>query len=225
MVIQHVLRQMFSIVLLSIPFISNAEILHGIFPLQSLQNIKANYPYGRFTRVNAAWVTEAEAFYSMTGEGFPGTLYLAFEDGRPRQKKVVAEKCVGDSPSMSAGVCEIFQKLANSPDDTALTINWVRWVPPQPIPYERYRSKYGEPTMVSFNDNTMKPNAFWEKVNLRADLADDNKSVLSVTTNFSRSELRAAWLRIGEFVPDDLKDFEKQLVTPKEKSKIRPKAM
>lgn len=204
-----------------LPAIASAEILHGVFLLDSLKAVKQKYPNGQFSRVNSAWVTEAEAFYQMTGTGFPGTLFVAFNDVRPLFKKNLAEKCGEPISDQMAESCKSNRSLANQNEDDALSVKWVRWVPAQPIPLERYMSKYGEPTKFGFDKDTMIPYAQWDTAALSAELSDDKKMVLFVTTSFTRSETRAAWLRTVGFVPDFLKDEPTPKVPPEQKDKPR----
>jgi hypothetical protein len=187
-----------------------AEILHNVYPLDDLRDIKQKYPNALFTRVRAAWVTEGEAFFKMTGQGFVGALYLAFSDGRPSAKQYLENNCRTDStaPARTEAVetlCQLNKKWAERSEDEALSINWVRWAPDQPIPFERYRSRYGEPTQIDFDSNTMVPQAYWKAVDLRANLSDDKKFVLTVETTFTNSEVRQAWLRRFGFIPESLK--------------------
>ncbi len=189
--------------LVAAPCLCAAEILHDVFPYDDLKSIKQRYPNAQFSRINAAWVTPDQAFFKMTGQGFSGELFLAFNDFRPMYKKYVAEKCTFDSTEES---CQPQRTLAKEADDDALTINWVRWVPPLGLPLERYRSKYGEPSKLDFNKDTMEPNAYWSAAALLAILSDDRKSVLYVETTFTRAEMRQAYLRRYGFVPDSLKD-------------------
>ncbi len=184
----------------------SAEILQGVFPLDDLKDIKLKYPNGQFQRINAAWVTPDQAFIQLSGRGFPGELFLAFFDERAKAKKYVADKCVDTSTLPVDPLCQLHKWVASRSDEDALTIDWVRWVPAQGIPFERYRSKYGEPTKVDFDNNTMIPFAYWDAAELRANLSDDKKLVLSVETAFTRSEIRQAWLRKHGWVPDALKD-------------------
>ena len=203
--------------LFAAPCLCTAEILHDVFPYDDLKSIKQKYPNAQFNRVNAAWVTPDQAFFKMTGRGFSGELFLAFNDFRPMYKKYVAEKCTFDSTEES---CQPQRTLAKEADDDALTINWVRWVPPSGLPLERYRSKYGEPSKFDFDKNTMEPTAYWIDADLTAKLSDDRKFVIYVETSFTRSEMRQAHLRRYGFVPDFLKE-ELPSSPPREKAKTQ----
>lgn len=71
------------------PAFCSAEILQNIEPLDSLGDIKLKYPNAVLTRVKAAWVTEDQDFFKLTGQGFPGELFIAFNDSRPGFRKLV----------------------------------------------------------------------------------------------------------------------------------------
>ncbi|CAN5550430.1 hypothetical protein BH11PSE7_BH11PSE7_30260 [soil metagenome] len=190
---------------IAIPNLSSAEILQNIYPLDTLGVIKAKYPNGLFQKVNAAWVTPDDAFFEMSGQGFPGKLFLKFSDGRPAAKKYIAEQCPDQSNRTKALLCELKQSSVSSSDEDALEIDWVRWVPAEPIPMARYISKYGEPKF-DLNSTTMSPSAYWYGANLSAELTADKKLVNFVTTSFTRAEQRQAWQLKFKFVPPELQD-------------------
>lgn len=87
---------------------------------------------------------------------------------------------------------------SNQGDDTGLTINWVRWIPDNPIPLERYKSKYGQPTECGFSDGDLTPFCRWKEKALYATLSDDKKTVFQVDTSFTRDEYKKAYTqRLG----------------------------
>jgi hypothetical protein len=140
------------------------EILHGVYPLETFGEIRAKYPNGAFKRVYAAWVKPSQAFYSMEGSGFPGKLMLLFDDERPGSKeRYTTAKCEADvvRDDTQAFLCVWYKASMERKDDDALSISWVRWVPETPIPIERYKAKYGEPTKIDYSSIDMKPYAYW----------------------------------------------------------------
>jgi hypothetical protein len=197
-----------------------AEIIHEVRPFDKLGEIKERFPNAVFVKVNAAWVTADQAFIKMTGQGFPGTLYIAFSDSRPFNRNFVSENCNPPSAT-NERLCELNSKWAAEPDAIALSTSWVRWVPDNPIPLQRYISKYGEPTKIDFENDTLVPYAYWEKNALNATLTDDKKMVTMVSSAFTRAEQREAWQRTAGFVPDYLKD---QNEPSPEKPASKPKA-
>jgi hypothetical protein len=198
-----------------------SEVIHDVRPFDKLGEIKERYPNAFFVKVNAAWVTADQAFFKMTGQGFPGTLYIALSDSRPSNKRYLSENC---NPPAAANerTCEMQRTWAFEPDNEALSTKWVRWVPENPIPLQRYISKYGEPTKIDFENDTLVPFAYWEKNELTASLTDDKKMVTMVSSSFTRAEQREAWQRRAGFIPDYLKDQEAQ---PPEKPTNKPKAI
>jgi hypothetical protein len=193
----------FSCVFLSLLFIgasARCELLHEVQPFDSLGDIKKKYPNAYFSRVKAAWVNENQDFFSMGGQGFPGTLYLAFTDRRPYWRAEIKKSENVDAEQHSAlfGSIlaaqekrnkEIAEKLATESDDDALLISWVRWVPREAIPMQRFKSKYGEPNKCDFSSTDMTPYCIWKNRNLIVNLSDDQKMVLTVESQFTKEEI------------------------------------
>lgn len=192
-----------------------AEVLHGVEPLSSLGDIKKSFPNGKFERVPAAWVKEDQAFFSMTGKGFPGKLYLAFDDSRIHWRGVLSDfpPDPPDDPELPASFAEAsnnvrqrIRELAYKAEDDALMINWVRWVPDVPIPIERVRAKFGDPSKCDFDAADFTPVCTWESRVLRAQMSDDRKSVEFFTAGFTKAEYRAAYKSRGREIPEGLKE-------------------
>lgn len=207
---------------------AHAEVLHGVEPLDTLGTIKKKYPNAKLTRIKAAWVTEDEDFFRLEGQGFPGTLYIAFSDGRPGWRRQSAEQQQNQvAQGASAPTAQSFTEfLASESDDDALIVNWLRWVPDVPIPMERYKSKYGEPGKCDFKADSMQPYCEWAIRGLIVALSDDKKLVLSAEATYTKAEMRAAWRRRGTFMPDWLKEEPSPEPAPKKqdiKKAIQPK--
>jgi hypothetical protein len=181
---------------------AGAEILHGVLPLTSLGEVRKQYPNANFTNVKAAWVTEAEAFYEMKGDGFPGKLMLAFTDSRPLFRVFAKAECEPE-PKPS---CDLYKAFAGEADIDALNVNWVRWIPPAPIPISRYKSRYGEPSKIDYGLADMRPYAEWTSFGLIAHLSDDKQQVIFVDTTFTKAEKRRAYQLKGWILPDFLKE-------------------
>jgi hypothetical protein len=173
-------------ILFSINSLCFAETFQGIGPLQTFDQIQAKFPNAALTPVKAAWVTENDAFYSLSGPGFPGLLYIAFGDNRPYFAKV------GREQEASGGDSESYKKLANEPSGTALTIAWMRWIPSAPIPVQRYFLKYGKQEKVKFSDADMQPYFSWPDKGIVVNVSNDEKMVTSVEFNFTQQENRLA---------------------------------
>lgn len=190
----------------------DAEILHGVQPLSEFGEIKESFPNGRFQRVKAAWVKEEEAFYSMTGDGFPGTLYLLFDDERPFWREYL-ESLSADAPEDTASeVSEktftrnLVKEKATQSEERALTIRWVRWVPAAPIPMERVKAKYGEPSKCDFDPADFAPFCSWDSRLLSVQTTENRRFALFLTASFTKGELRAAYRAKGRAIPPWLKD-------------------
>ena len=196
---------------------AHSEILQGIAPLDTLGDVKHKYPNAVITAVKAAWVTEDQAFYSLSGQGFPGVIYIAFEDDRPGYRKQLAAPSAMGAASEAAQVA-LLAPLANQSDDAALTVMWTRWVPEQPIPMARYKAKYGQPTKCDFQTATMQPYCSWESRSLMVNLSDDQLKVLTVEAHFTDAEQRLVWKTRYGFVPPWLTATE----PAKAPSSVRP---
>lgn len=182
----------------------HAEILQGVEPLDTLGDIKAKYPNAVFKAVKAAWVKEDEAFMSMEGPGFPGKLMIAFDDLRPMVRRWVTPE-PGASASSVEALRQAGEGLVDMPDDKALTVKWVRWIPQSAIPFARYKSRYGEPTKCDYNEADMSPYCSWEHRGLNVNLSDDKSMVLNAEASFTTAELRAEYVKKKRPIPDWLK--------------------
>lgn len=170
--------------LLSMGF-CKAETFQNIQPNALFGEIKTQFPNSDISRVKAAWVTKEEAFFKLSGNGFPGELYLAFSDLRPAFKEMAVDAKDEETRQLYTGIAE-------EEDATALILQWMRWVPVMPIPLARYVSKYGKPEKTGFADSNMQPYASWPKKGLSLNLSDDEKSVRSAEFYFTNAELLAA---------------------------------
>lgn len=160
---------------------SFAESFQGITAQAELGEIRAKFPLASITPVKAAWVRKEEAFFLMKGDGFPGELYLAFSDLRPVALEMASEATDEHDRNF-------FEEKAAEPDDKALELLWMRWMPADPIPLTRYISKYGKAEKSGFGDSDMRPYASWPSKAMVAHLSDDQKRVLGVEFSFTDAE-------------------------------------
>ncbi|MFZ4876784.1 hypothetical protein ACL9RI_17020 [Janthinobacterium sp. Mn2066] len=171
---------------------ANAEVFQGIKHGYSLAKVKELFPKADIKTVPAAWVTKEDGFYKLSGQGFPGTLYIAFNDYRPTFRKFELEAREEESSNTNASEKEplsaTWKKLADQTDDNALAVRWLRWVPESPIPLQRYISKYGKPEKSGFNDSDMQPYVSWTKRGIYANLSDNEKLVVNVEFEFTKQE-------------------------------------
>lgn len=196
-----------ALTLLALSRTVTAEVLHGVTPLSILAEVKEQYPNAKFTRESAAWVQEWQAFYSMTGSGFPGKLYLTFNDSRPywrgEYERLSAESSTA-TDSFTSIKTKVAGQLAQRTEDQALEIQWVRWIPDQPIPMTRVKGKYGPPEKCGFSDDDFTPYCSWPSRALSAMTSDDHKFVIFLTAGFTDAEKRAAYKKRGLTPPPDL---------------------
>lgn len=199
------MRQVIFILSLLFCTASHAEIYQGIRPESTLGDIKRLFPNANFSKVKAAWVTEEDGFYSMTGEGLSGKIYLAFSDRRPFQRERIAafaqrlaeaqqDPQTDKTPDTIKAITDMsrsYEKWAAEPDDVALVITWVRWVPPAPIPLARYITKYGPPTKSGFADDDMRPYSSWPAKGVHLNHSDDGKLVVSAEVIPTPAEKKA----------------------------------
>lgn len=187
------------VLLLSVTAIGHAEILQEVNWMDSLGDVKKVYPNATYTRMTPAWLKNDESFIKITGPGLRGTILILFDDSRPSFKNSLTQNA--DDPDYKDR--ELFTAMSKKPDDTALTVSWVRWVPDQPLPLERFKQRYGIPKCDY--DQTMEPYCKWGNKALDAAMSDDKKLVLSITTIFTKAEKRAIYVRKYNWVPDELK--------------------
>lgn len=176
-----------------------AENLHGINFMDSLGEVKQKYPHAIYKKEKPAWLPPSESFFTISGAGLPGLLKIDFSDGRPYFTSEIKKHI--DDPDWPYK--DSFDKQGTATDDEALSVNWVRWVPEVPIPIDRYKKKYGSP--VCDFDSSMMPFCKWPLVGLDAQMSEDNKFVLFVTTNFTKLEKRTSYIKKFNWVPDELK--------------------
>ena len=179
----------------------NAELYKDIAPLDSLGDIKAKLPNASYESVKAAWVTESDALYKITGHGLSGTIIVKFYDSRPYFKKML-QNTTEDQDNTA------LIELAGRSDDEALSVSWVRWVPDTMIPLDRFILKYGAAEESGFDDQDMSPYKAWTKRGLTAYLSDNGKYVIRVDYEFTITEQRKAWKERRGFIPEWLQIVE-----------------
>lgn len=197
------IRSTLAIVALLVFSSAQAEVFQGINHGYSLAKVKALFPLADIKPVAAAWVTKDDGFYKLSGNGFPGTLYMAFGDFRPSFKalqiEAEAEEATSASPASDDPLSKTWKALAEQSTDDALSIRWLRWIPESPIPIQRYISKYGKPEKTGFSDSDMRPYASWPKKNIHANLSDDEKFVYNVEFGFTKQEkIDACHVRVAK---------------------------
>ena len=177
---------------------ASAEIYLGIGPLDTLADVKLLFPAAKVERRQPAWAQPTDAMFAFAGSGISGEIVVKFYDGRPMYLK--ASETEQDLERR-----EMYKTWANASDDEALTVEWVRWIPSEPIPLKRFVAKYGEPDESGFRDDNMRPFRQWKR-GILANLDDDMKLVTDVEFTFTPADERSAWQQKHGFVPEHLKE-------------------
>jgi len=179
------LRSLLLITGLAFAGIAQAAIYRDIGPLDTLGDTKKRFPSAKFEKLAPAWAQEDDIMYKITGFGLSGTIVVKFHDERPRWRKQAEETTDQDTKKM-------FAAFANDSDDS-VQVQWVRWIPIDPIPLQRFLAKYGPPEGKGFADEDLQPFREWTSQGLSAYLTDDEKAVVRVDFNFTTDEECGAW--------------------------------
>jgi hypothetical protein len=173
-----------------------AEVYQGVGPLATFADVKTLFPQATIERLQPAWAQPEDVLYALSGAGISGTIIVKFYDGRPAyRRRLIIE--TDDARR------RMYEELASNTDDAALSVEWVRWIPFEPVPLKRFVSKYGEADSSGFRDDNMVPFRQWSR-GILANLDDDSKNVLNVEFSFTEAEERAAWKQKYNFVPEYL---------------------
>lgn len=174
------------------------EICQGIGPLDKMADIKARLPGATYERIHPAWAQEEDALFGISGEGLSGTIIVKFFDTRPFFRRELGK-------DIDSNLRKTYEALASKPEEEAMSVEWVRWIPDAPIPLQRFVSKYGKPERSGFSDDDLQPYREWIGRGLAVMLSDDEKRVLRVDYRFTLEEQRHAYKSKYGFVPTYLK--------------------
>jgi hypothetical protein len=163
---------------------SVCELYRDIGPLDTLADLKSKFPGAKFELQHPAWAHEQDVLYFISGPGLPGTIVVKFFDARPEWRRQITSETDAEQR-------QILESLASGNDDS-VSVDWVRWVPDEPIPLQRFISKYGPPEEKGFLDDDLQPYREWKR-GLMTLLTDDEKSVVRVDFRFTPDEHCAAW--------------------------------
>jgi hypothetical protein len=161
---------------------TKSEILGGIPYWASLESVKKVYPNATFANMRPAWLQDGERLIKIDGQGL-GVSYVVLFWDRSLWAKGRLLRPLDEKETMSE---EVLQRTALLPEDQALVVQWVRMIHPEPIPVERYKSKYGAPSCSA--DSTMSLVCKWPSRALDALMSDDGKFVLTSTSTFTEAE-------------------------------------
>jgi hypothetical protein len=174
--------------------LSLAEIYKDFLPNDSLAIIKTKYPNAKLEDIKAAWVKENESFIGLSGVGIVGAINLKFSHNDEFKKEMIkyyqnkiAENPLSDNSNYELSI-QYMNEALNAPLDNRLTLDWLRWVSPEPIPFERLVSKYGNPEKCDFDPDSFLPICSWTSKGLTANLSDDKKYVYSIEYGFTEED-------------------------------------
>ena len=174
-----------------------AEIYRGIGPLDTLADVKGKFPGAKYERLQPAWAQPGDALYEVSGPGLGGVIIIKFQDPRPFFKRSLATQ-------LSPEDRKIYEDLAGRSEEVSLEVEWVRWLPADPIPLQRFTSKYGKPDANGYTDSELEPYREWTR-GIVAFLSSSELLVLRVDFVFTNAERRQAYQEKYGFVPDYLK--------------------
>lgn len=158
----------------------------GIEPRLTLGEIKQKFPYAKFERIEAAWVTENDAFFRMTGKGIDGAVMLAFDDPRPRYEREAQR----EPPN-----ADVARSIAKGSDDDTLTIRWVRWIPSAPFPPSRLIERHGAPD-TKWRSDIYQLHLAWDAEGILAALDTETETMVeNVEFSFTKADKCRADLR------------------------------
>lgn len=177
-------------------FSSYAEVLQDIRYGTTLNKLKAQYPNAIYKVEKPAWLQPNEAFITVSGAGMSGQMKVAFNDSRPYWAAYTREDAIklfngisaGDIDEKVEGLLSYAKQLSTSVDGEALTVDWVRWVPPAPIPLTKVSGRYGKPRCM-VND-IFENVCEWKSRALIATLDDSGKQVISLESTYTDLEKR-----------------------------------
>ncbi len=171
--------------------LSLAEIYKDFLPGDSLATIKTKYPNAKLEPIKAAWVQDYEAFIALSGVGISGTINLKFSTNDNFYKELIkygqdeiAKNPTADNSKRENSI-RILNESLNLPIDQRLTLDWLRWISPDPIPFERLVSKYGNPEKCDFDPDTFQPYCSWPSKGVTASLSDNKKWVYYIEYTFT----------------------------------------
>ena len=186
----------FAVLVFALAWFANArcEIYMGLTPAMSVVKVKEKYPNATLTDLKPAWLAPNQSSKLLTGSGIIGQIFLIFshldasnEAARSAIVKKIEENPNGDNASNQKMV-DMYSGVLNAPLDERLTLDWVRWLPPSPVPYERLVSKYGAAEKCDYKADTFEPYCAWTTRGIFAVLDDKKIGVTSIEFTFTADE-------------------------------------
>jgi len=187
------MRKLLLLAMITFCSITHAEILADINFYESLRMVQKRYPNARFENVNAAWLKPEERFIKISGAGLGKVIRVKFDDLRSIKKNVLLK----DFEQFSEASKETIIKINRLPESDVLAVKWVRVTYDAVIPLSRFNLKYGK--SICGNNQDMERECVWPKYALSAQVTDDDKSVLFLTSVFTASEQDSGIRSMFEF--------------------------
>jgi len=197
-----------------------AEIYKDFVPFITLKQVKLNYPNAKFEDLKPAWANEDEVMITMSGEGLNGEIVLKFSKDDKRRAKRLAEneaKSLNDNSKVLLWYIDFDKNYLALPLEDRLSLDWVRYLPMTPIPYERLLSRYGKPDNCDSNPEDFRPQCVWESKGVLINLSDDKKLVTNIDY----------WFTVKELFPSPAEEPKPSLKkkSPKTKPKKEPASL
>lgn len=190
------MKKLIFIILLIISNATYAEIYKDFTPFISLKEIKQNYPNAKFEDLKAAWVKSGEYFMSLTGVGISGAIYLKMSDSDARNKENLA-KIDSEYPDKESteykNKARFYTDYFNKTLDERITLDWVRLIPVQDIPFERIEGRYGKPDICAYDEESFSPYCSWKDKGLLVSQSDNKKRVVYIQYMVTTDDLRKHW--------------------------------
>lgn len=167
------------------PLAAQADIasFQGIEAGENLDMLQKRLPNARFLLLPVAWVLPGDAFYEIGGDGLVGIVRVKFSDSAPLCRRAM------ENPKNTPELQESLQRCVTRPHEQTLFVDWVRWIPPSPIPLPRLEARYGK--AVCKDDANFQMACAWVKAGLTADMTSDGKAALQINRFFSDEETAA----------------------------------
>lgn len=204
--------KLFYVYILMFLFFAKAETYLDIMPSDNLGIIKAKFPNAKFEKLNPAWAKENEALYQFQGSGLSGTIILKLNsdkslylsEARVMDSILIADSLDQPDTSLWSDLMKRKRSLVysnsmsfwnsyNNYTDDSMIVDWVRWVPTNDIPVERFIMKYGKPDTTNFTEDDLTPYKYWKR-GIRA-FYDENKVVIRVDFAFTYLDYKLEYFK------------------------------
>lgn len=202
--------------------LAHAETYLNFVAGESVTTAKEKYPNATFTEIKAGWLKTNEKFLQMTGTGIIGTVFLKFstldsfwEEMMTDEQSEIDANLERDNTKEIANLAFYKKELAKPLDDR-LILEWIRWLPDEPIPIARIQGRYGKPDKCDYEPDSFRPYCDWKSRGLLIGLTDDKKAVYKIEFAIVVQDYKSAR---GKQQPKPDTSFELPSPTPAGKAK------